>query len=235
MIRRILGMAVAVGLLTGLMACRETAKQEGGAGEPPRPLILSPEVGKTLEKAIQTPAVKAAVPQGWVLESVQVQARSIVVKVAGSDGAVAVVELKAQDLGGAEKGRWFAFDVPANPPGLKDLAMAVDAAFNTSPWSEPKREGIPPHPGEAPAPPPPSVAPQGGPPSVPPPAPSGEPPASPTPPGGGGPPAEAPAPAPQSKARPGPTPAWLVLASASAQVVAVVGVVGSVLYDEMRA
>lgn len=241
---RILVTLVAAGALAGLPGCRD--KEPAGDRGTPRPPVLSPEVGKTVEKIVQSASVKAAVPPGWTLESIQVQARSILLKLVGPDGATASLEMRSPDAGGAEKGRWFSYDAPATPPGLKALAAALDAGFTASPWSEPKREGIPPHPGEAPAAPPPgsaSPAPSEAP-AAPPapatPAPTGEAPAPEAPAGAGAPPpATAPAPAtppppPQSRVRPAPTPAWTALASASIQALAVIGVAGYVLRDETR-
>ncbi len=253
---RIIVGLVALGLGIGLFAYRDKGSQVPSA-HGSNQAVLSPEVGKSLEGIVRSDRVKAAVPQGWTIESVQVQARSIVVKLTGPGGAGASVQLKAPDAGGAEKGRWFSFDVPDTPKGLKALAEALDAGFASSPWSEPKREGVPPHPGEAPAalapgapveggqpPPPAPPVPTGGP-GSPGPSPSAAPGQEPgAPPSGSGgptpaaPPSEAPtAPSPaspQSRARPSPTPAWTVVASASGQVLGLLGVVAWVLRDEWR-
>lgn len=226
---------LALALLAG---CRKEPPPSDSAT--PKLPVLSPEVGKQLEAIVQSAAVKAAVPQGWTLESLQVQARSIVIRLTGPGGAVASFEMVARDTSGAEQGRWFAYKVPENPPGLKALAEALDAGFSTSPWSVPKHEGISPHPTEEPvAPPPGSGAPPPVPQAPPPPPASptgtGEPaPAPPPPPPSGPVPAPPPSPAPQSRTPPTPTPAWTVLASAAIQAGVVIGSVVHALRDAWR-
>lgn len=204
-------MAIAAVAIAVLPACR-SRESSGEAERPPAgPPVLSPEVGRQLEGIVRSDAVKSAVPAGWTLESVQVKARSILLKLVGPGGATASLEMRAQDAGGAQKGRWFSYDAPATPPGLAALAAALDAGFPASPWSEPRHEGVAPHPGETPATPPggqaPPAPPQASP--GPPSAPAGEsPPAPPVPPGTPDPPPSAaptPPPVPAPPPPPGPS------------------------------
>ena len=231
------------GLLVAVSACRGR-EPESSPAEAAMPPVLGPEVGQAIEALIHSEAVRAKVPAGWTLDSVQIQARSIELKATGPQGATAVATLKPKS--GAEGGRWFSYEFRDAGAVLKPLAEALDAGFESSPWRAPKPEGVPAQPGENSVSPPlpagvgptpvPAAKPaesSGAAPAVSPgpaPAPAPTTPSEPTAPA-------APAPVPAAPAQPhsqSRSPAWVVLASSVAQVILVLGAVVSVLRDELR-
>lgn len=128
--------------LVAAFACRKV-QPDSHEKSPPKPKVLAPEVGKVLEEVVRSDRVRAALPHGWTIESVQIQARSIIVKLSGPDGSGATLTLLPPGEA-PEQGKWFSYSVPPNPPGLKALAQAIDEGFHSDPWSEPKYEGIKP-------------------------------------------------------------------------------------------